>query len=1476
MKKTNKILAIFLMVVLIFQSTGGYGGVVFGKIDENAVSLHDMNNDVEEQENESEEIFIKAMTTKGLTTTAVGVEEEYIEEYLAETSKSAQFKALYGTTVRGGRHADKSATTGNTTIPREEIIAKWAVDADYSRRGYMEFNVPKDYDWETVKGIKLVMYLKEHFGKGTENIIQVFLTDKPSVSEENWTWNNTPELKSDYVVGEQNIERESQGEWVEIDVTDLKNTFIEDPNKPFTLGVFMKNIDDQGGMSFYSQYKDGGIYTPYLYVYHDEYKDKIPPKIEIKGVEDGHKVSEEKFEFEVSVSDNYDPSPQVYLRMNDETQQGVPGMNTVTLKKGINNLEAYAMDEAGNKSETLAYQIEYTKMNNYPVVQDTYIEKSNGDKVGENDKRGLLLKTPATGNGLRRVFLSFDVSDNTNDYVREATLELNVRELMGSDRSSEVVQIYEVPDFDASVLTWNNAPDNLGEIAEVSYQRNSTGKISLDITRWMNERLLSGTLNTTLNLALEMKTGHDQKGIFLTSQELDGSKAPELYMVEGLPAPILEVSGIEEQLVYTSEVLSDVKVVGRSVSDAINVDVVVKVNGTAITGKGNALFDIPLKIGENRIEIIAKDQEGNVTTAEYTVTRLEAAAAGVYYVDSVYGNDGNDGQSEMSAWKSLEKLNNIYFQPGTKILFKDDGVWMGQFKPKGSGTVDAPIIVDTYGKGESRPIINGNGISKLETGNVTAEGAVHLYNVSYWEINNLEVTNSGDEILGADRAGIMAFAGGAGNMEHIYIKNVYVHDVDTHCDGDKLTGGIIFLGDTRDEKGRETGVESAFVDILVEDSHIRNVAIEGLRTKNYASGTNTGRIKSQGVVFRNNLIEDIHGDGIVMAEIDDGGLAEKNIVRRHSICPKSRNYAGLWLYQTDGVLMQYNEVYDGVHGYNDGEAFDFDIAAKNNTYQYNYSYNNRGGLLLTMRGAGVNNIFRYNVSQNDGQGNEIFFCMNNRVKIYNNTIYVGEEITLEYFIKEDNIQNMFFKNNIVYVDGTVKRYSRMNGNHEAPNVSHNLFYPETLLTLEGSPNSETQQGLLTEDPMLVNPTGGNVVMDTWTQSIWDENLEKFKVQEGSPAINKGTVIDEPGLQDIYGTELYVDGQPDIGAHEFIVEDDGIEDGGIEDEIEDGGTEDETEDGGIEDETEDEIEDGGTEGEIEDEVEKPGSGSNSGSGSTLIRVRKPKKISVEEMWETIGEEKQVRIQQNFSDAFSYTILWETLSIEMLTTLTEGQFTDEQLQQLLENPQLLEQFGIKLQILYLNEGEEKAFSDVDAGHWAYDAIRELSVRGIAQGDTNDNFMPEQFLQTADTLTFLDRIFLLNPQANLGEAKVSNDVLETYITDTEHWGYYSMLSVGEKLSEPTVKVLSQQEEDYMSRELLAQVLYEMTDGQLEQSKDIPVYTDLESTPYSEAIQYCVSTGLLQGTSQTTMHPKKGLTRAEMATVLQRVDNMFGENVK
>jgi hypothetical protein len=362
----------------------------------------------------------------------------------------------------------------------------------------------------------------------------------------------------------------------------------------------------------------------------------------------------------------------------------------------------------------------------------------------------------------------------------------------------------------------------------------------------------------------------------------------------------------------------------------------------------------------------------------------------------------------------LTKVDATTVNPGDHILVNADSTWNGQrLWPKGSGTAAAPIVLDFYATkdgqtvytADTRPLINGNGLYADSDGFGTTHryinGAVQLVNQEYWKINNLEVTNSPDlanqnaykKSGDAQRAGIliMGYEKTPGVYESpvysgIEVQNNYVHDVvsqnqnyaSDNGDADpklKTTGGIILLAHRANPFGVATGRGNNqqstiyFDDIDIHNNVVQRVGLEGIRTKSEAK--NEGyNVSLTNIKIRNNYLEDVDGDAIVLSEVSKGGLVESNITYRAAAADNgAQNYAANWAMTTSNSVWQYNESYGNVYGYNDAEAYDADNGCNNLVFQYNYSHHNGGGAMLFMSGQ-HNTTFRYNISANDGFGNK--------------------------------------------------------------------------------------------------------------------------------------------------------------------------------------------------------------------------------------------------------------------------------------------------------------------------------------------------------------------------------------------------------------------------------------------------------------------------------------------------------------------------
>lgn len=493
----------------------------------------------------------------------------------------------------------------------------------------------------------------------------------------------------------------------------------------------------------------------------------------------------------------------------------------------------------------------------------------------------------------------------------------------------------------------------------------------------------------------------------------------------------------------------------------------------------------------------------------------------IYYIDSESGNDSNNGHSPKSAWASLEKVNQTVFQAGDVILFKVGNSWNGQLEVQGSGNTENPIRINKYGEGKN-PAIHGNG-EKLHT--------VLLHNVEYWEIRNLEITNTGKERI-AGRRGVIVNAKDFGDCRHIVLDSLEIHHVNGSLVKSEGGGSAIIWQNSGDS------IKTRFIGLQISNCYLHHCERNGINSRGYTNRKNWH--PSLEVSIQNNLLEQIPGDGIVPIGTD-GAIIEHNIMRD---CPDILSHqeaaAGIWPWSADNTLIQFNEV-SGHKAKWDGQGFDSDWNCRNTNIQYNYSHDNYGGFLLvcnngsnvhTDRNVGtINTVIRYNVSINDGirpyeTKRRSWFAPTMHIsgpventRIYNNVFVIPEkssESIDQTIVEMDNWggpwpQNTWFANNIFYVNE--KADFSFQGD-EGTKFTNNCFYGE----FENLPEDPAA---IFEDPQFVNGTArGNGF----------ELLKNFMLTKSSPLKDKGVPLENNGGKDLFGNS--VNGEVNIGVHEF--------------------------------------------------------------------------------------------------------------------------------------------------------------------------------------------------------------------------------------------------------------------------------------------------------------------------------------------------------
>ncbi len=557
-----------------------------------------------------------------------------------------------------------------------------------------------------------------------------------------------------------------------------------------------------------------------------------------------------------------------------------------------------------------------------------------------------------------------------------------------------------------------------------------------------------------------------------------------------------------------------------------------------------------------------------------------------YYVSTISGKDSNDGKSQQKPFYSLQKINHLDLKPGDKVLLECGSVFKnGYLHLFGqSGSAEQPIVIDQYGTGAD-PIIdtNGQGIwfqnygYRLDNTWHQYQGYVSssilLYDSEYVEIQNLEIVNQSPKIETVynavdmmDRTGVAAVAQDKGTIDHIYLKNLNIHDVIGNVYNKHMNnGGIYFTvymphdaqttdkaDGTKDFVSSKTGIPR-FDDVLIDGCSVQNTnrwgiavgytALWGKFTGMEISDEDIAKYGSTNVVVQNNYVKDAGGDSITMMYCDkplvqynvsDGAARQMHSGDYGPQGETQRFAAGIWPWKCKDAIFQYNEAFDtkNVNNENgDGQAWDADWS-DGTIYQYNYSHNNEGGCLMVCLNEAYRTTFRYNISQNDLRAVLDTFG-NPDAHIYNNVFYVSDNVPI---YRERSGGSATLENNIFYYAGETAKTEDWTLGKNNKTYHNNLYYnyanqPEdaqAVVVAKGTP--------VFKDPGKA-PTSTTGERNPHEKPNTSSAFDGYKLCEDSPAIGAGkSVTDLNGYEkskvDFFGTDLTDVTTFDIGANQY--------------------------------------------------------------------------------------------------------------------------------------------------------------------------------------------------------------------------------------------------------------------------------------------------------------------------------------------------------
>lgn len=420
----------------------------------------------------------------------------------------------------------------------------------------------------------------------------------------------------------------------------------------------------------------------------------------------------------------------------------------------------------------------------------------------------------------------------------------------------------------------------------------------------------------------------------------------------------------------------------------------------------------------------------------------------IYFVSSLNGNDENDGLSESTAFKSLNKINEIDLIPGDKVFLLRGSVFENEFLHfKNCGDINGDMIeITAYGQDGGLPKINTNGqgvwyqdygceldySGHIYKGNVSS--SILLYDVENILIRNIEITNKEEfkdkESYCApdkmDRTGVATVAKNRGTLHSIKLDNLFIHDVNGNVYNKHMNNGGIYMTSFTPDNESETGV-ARYDGVEIKNCYVKNVSRWGIavgysyRHKDFAAKEldeeTFKKYGNENIVIKNNYVKYAGGDAItpmyaltplVEHNIADSCATEMNDrIYKYPQKRAGKVAAAIWPWKCKNALLRYNDVCDTKLN-QDGMAYDAD-SGDGTKYEYNYSRLNEGGCMMFCLQQAVHNTFENNLSVDDLSGT-MTPASNPDAYVANNTFYVRPGVP---FVRKRMHGKMTLKNNKV-------------------------------------------------------------------------------------------------------------------------------------------------------------------------------------------------------------------------------------------------------------------------------------------------------------------------------------------------------------------------------------------------------------------------------------------------------------------------------
>lgn len=394
------------------------------------------------------------------------------------------------------------------------------------------------------------------------------------------------------------------------------------------------------------------------------------------------------------------------------------------------------------------------------------------------------------------------------------------------------------------------------------------------------------------------------------------------------------------------------------------------------------------------------------------ILRLSLGAHATTYYVSTRGNDAQNGTSVANAWRSIEQVNAVTFQPGDRVLFEGDQTFAGSILLQGAGTPTRPIIVSSYGSGPAT-IASGAAVG------------FYSYNAAGIEVRHLTFLGAGRLI--SQSSGVVFYLDAPStSLNYLRLDSLDVS-------GYRESG--IYIGSWKGTSGYD--------DVRITNCLTHANGEAGLASFSESLAAHHNWYVANCQAFDNSGRTDVTtahtGNGIVLAGIDNVLIEHCKAYHNGWLnANPSGGPVGIWGYCCNHLTIQNCESHHNSSGTShDGGGFDLDGGCTNSVLQYNYSHDNGGPGYLLAQYYGAPPMhdvtIRYNVSKDDARRDSqgaihVWSSGDNggiqRAIIHNNTVLLSPPADgsspKAVFITSGGFSDVAIRNNVLQTTGDLQ------------------------------------------------------------------------------------------------------------------------------------------------------------------------------------------------------------------------------------------------------------------------------------------------------------------------------------------------------------------------------------------------------------------------------------------------------------------------